>query len=323
VPIGAAAVIVVAVVAAAVALRGGSADPGGGAPAATDPTALPTDPSPMDPNATADGVPTEAAGVSVAVADSLAADSAARLAAADTSRATPAETSPQAQAPRTTEQRAEDPSRPTPSPPPANGTLRIAGSLPAGAEVTVTGADGRTRPLSGGNVMLPPGTYTLEARAPGHRPVSRRLTLRSGATESWTPQLEAIPAEQAATPPPATPAEAPPAEAQVREILSAFVAALASRDLDAVARTYPGAGGAWGTQWRPFFENTRDVRNLSVRLLRIDGMSVDGDIARATIAVQMSYDDFRNRRQEPRFDFEATLRATGGSWSLAELRQIQ
>lgn len=187
--------------------------------------------------------------------------------------------------------------------------------------MTVTGADGNARRVTGGSIDLPPGTYTVEVRAPGHRPASSEVTVRAGAGQTWSPQLEAMPADPPATPPPAP--DAPSAEEQVRGVLGAFVTALESRDLDAVASRYPGAGGAWREQWRPFFENTRDVRDLSIQLVEIARMTVESDVARATFAVQMSYDDFRNRRQQPTFEFEATLRSTPQGWSLAELRQIQ
>jgi hypothetical protein len=210
---------------------------------------------------------------------------------------------------------------PVPEPePPRTGTLRI-GGLPAGAEVIVTGPDG-PRTLTGGTIALVAGTYRVDVRAPGYHPARREVEVVVGQTAAWTPALEAVQPEP--TPRnPAPAAEPSSAAAEVRTALSGFVDALASRDLDAIVRRYPGAGGTWRRQWSPFFENERDVRNLSTRLAEIRRVDVTGDVATAAFTVQMVYDDFRNRRQEPRFDFQATFRRGDGGWTLAELSQIR
>jgi hypothetical protein len=207
--------------------------------------------------------------------------------------------------------------------PPRTGTLRITGPLPAGAEVTVTGPGG-TQPVRAGAIVLPAGSYRIDARAPGYGPARHQIVLAAGETATWSPALQALEPERPVVQNPATaPERATPAaaEAEVRTALAGFVAALAARDMDALVRRYPGTGGAWRRQWGPFFENDRDVRNLSTRLLDVTRLEVAGDVARASFTVQLLYDDFRNRRQEPRFDFQATFRRTQDGWTLAELSQ--
>ncbi|MGH7504522.1 MAG: protein kinase domain-containing protein [Longimicrobiales bacterium] len=221
----------------------------------------------------------------------------------------------------------EDRSATPPPAPPRDGTVRIAGALPAYTELIVTGADGTARPVSGGSIALRPGQYTLEARAPDGRTATQQITVRAGATETWSPELAATPPEPTTGAQPyGAPApgagEAAGAEEQVRNVLGAFVDALESRDLDAVARQYPGAGGEWSDQWKPFYES-RDVRSLSTRLVRVGSVSIEGDAARAAFTIEMSYNDLYNTRQQPTFQFEAVLRRIDGTWSLIDLRQIQ
>jgi hypothetical protein len=189
--------------------------------------------------------------------------------------------------------------------------------------VVVSGEGIANRRVTGTMQALPPGSYTVQVRAPGYEPASRQVVIRAGETASWSPDLRAAEAPPVtAEPPPPVTDDAAAAEA-VRGVIASFVQALASRDLDAIERTYPGAGGAWRRQWSPFFENTRDVRNLASRLVGVNSLTAEGDVARAAFTVELRYDDFRNRSEEPRFVFEATLRRSATGWTLTELRQVQ
>src|SRR5690606_30277708 len=187
-----------------------------------------------------------------------------------------------------------------------------------------------------GSISLPPGTYTLEATAPGRTPARTTISLGAGESAGWSPDLVPIPAEPAR---PADPpvAERPPAredtagaataataaaEAQVREVIQGFVAAFQARDVNALTRQYPGARGDWERTWRPFLVNTRDVRNLRARLAGVSGLSISGDAAQAAFAMALEYDDFRNERRTPTVHFQATLRRSAAGCVLSRLQQV-
>jgi serine/threonine-protein kinase len=221
------------------------------------------------------------------------------------------------------------PAQPLVPTPPRPGAIAIGSPLPAGATVTVTGPNG-TQALTGRTIELPAGTYTVDIRATGFRSVRRQLEVRAGETETWSPTLVAIEPERppvqqpppVTAPPPAPVRDDAAAAAEVRTALTAFVEALQSRDMNALERRYPGTAGAWKRQWAPFFENTRDVRNLTTSLENVSRLDVDGDVARAAFTVLMSYQDFRNRRQDQRSQLQATFRRTDGGWTLTELSQV-
>lgn len=85
---------------------------------------------------------------------------------------------------------------------PLRGTLRVV-SDPAGASVTAAGTFIGRAPV---NVALLPGRETeVVASLPGHRPMTRTLSLASGAEATWQPKLEPIVGEVQVT---ATPADA-------------------------------------------------------------------------------------------------------------------
>jgi len=226
---------------------------------------------------------------------------------------------------------------PPPSPrAPAPGRIVIMGDLPPGTEVTVSG-EGMAPQRVSGSVSLPPGTYSVEATAPGYAPSRTTIGLGAGESVGWSPTLVPIPAEPqrpadppAAAQPPAredtaaaAAAAAAAAEAQVREVIEAFVAAFQSRDVNALTRQYPGARGEWERTWRPFLTNTRDVRNLRARLANVSSLSVSGDSAQATFSMALQYDDFRNERRTPTVNLQATLRRSGDGWVLSDLMQVR
>jgi serine/threonine-protein kinase len=231
---------------------------------------------------------------------------------------------------------------PTPARPPAaeaprTGTLRIAGTLPAGARVLLTARGARDGMEVTDGVTLPSGSYTVQVSAPGYQPFSRAVTIRAGETTSLSPDLRAVAVQTpptprdspvvAAPPPPAPPPaaarDAAAAAEEVRGVIGGFVRALASRDLEAVSRQYPGAGGAWRTTWSPLIENTRNVRDLVPQLGAIRDVEVAGDAATAVFTLVLQYDDMVRGRQQPAFDFAATLRRGDSGWILSELRQVQ
>jgi serine/threonine protein kinase len=93
-----------------------------------------------------------------------------------------------------------------PAPPetPATGTVRFAEALPAGATVTVDGA--QIDVGAGGTFPLPPGRHLVKVEAPGFRPMTQSTTIAAGQTEVVRGRLlraEAAPApvERPAPPP--------------------------------------------------------------------------------------------------------------------------
>ncbi len=249
-------------------------------------------------------------------------DTTTQVASGDTTRQTPVDTTRTQTIPTV-------PPAAIPPGTPEDGSLRIAGDLPAGAEVVIRG-DGPARRWTGRDLSLPPGTYQVEATAPGYRGTSTQLRVQSGRTATWTPSLERL---SAATPPPVVPPPPPPppppptdsgnaasAEEQVRGVIEAFVRALERRDMNAIVRDFPGAGGDWANRWRGFYGSS-SVRDLSARLDRAD-VQLSGNTARATFVVAADFSDARGR-QQPRFNFTAEFQRGAAGWSLTSLQQTQ
>ena len=218
---------------------------------------------------------------------------------------------------------------PPPAPPPsdpapvATGTIRIAGTLPYGAEVLIRGA-GTVRRWNGSDLAVPPGAYQVEARASGYEEARTELRVQSGVAAVWTPTLSRI----VVTPPPSAPPPAPTdsgasavaAEAAVGAVIDAFAGALQRRDVDALARNYPPRNAQWVSTWRPFYEERR-VRELQARVDRVTNFTQTGSTARANFAITVEFTDADGRKRQT-FQFEAEFQQRGDdSWAMTAFTQ--
>ena len=74
-----------------------------------------------------------------------------------------------------------------------SGTVRIAGTLPAGAAITARGPDGTIRTVGGRSIEVDAGAWTFEATAPGHTTERTTLRVSAGEAQTWTPRLRVVP----------------------------------------------------------------------------------------------------------------------------------
>jgi hypothetical protein len=209
--------------------------------------------------------------------------------------------------------------------PPRNGTLRIGGALPAGADIRVSGPGADNARVTESSILLAPGNYIVSVSAPGYEAARQPVTVRAGETVSWSPALRAVQvAERSPQPPPASPPPVDEAAAKeaVRGVLDAFVQALESRDLDTIALQYPASARIWSDAWRLLIEDRRNAQNLDTRLVAVS-TEIEGEVARSVFTLELRFDDFRNRSNQARSEFEATLRRSAAGWTLTDLRQVQ
>ena len=199
---------------------------------------------------------------------------------------------------------------------PRLGVLRIS-VVPATATVTVTRQPGGSPTTPGSNAQLEPGRYTVEARASGYQSVQRTVEVSAGETTNFAAELV-----RNAAPPPNGPSAAD--TAAVHDFSRTFTTALATRDLAALVRRFPGA-----SEWRAqsqlarAIENRNSVRELNTQFRQVDRIVFNGDAAQSTFSVDVSFLDVNNRRQQQQFSFDATFRKAGESWGLTGLTQAR
>jgi hypothetical protein len=213
-----------------------------------------------------------------------------------------------------------------PAEPQQEGTVGIAGDLPDGTVITVRDATGRERPVAGRSISLAPGTYIMEARAPGHDMDTRTFVLQGGMVETWTPRLRAAAAQPAPDPVSAAPQEPSPAparpvtdtradQAAIDAAVRAFVAAFDARSTAAVVPLLPDHRRAVYTR---MLDDERNVTAFGVTLAGIQPAHVEGDVATIAFDIVVS---FRNYNQANRIPHGFTGRAerAGTGWRLVSL----
>ncbi len=211
--------------------------------------------------------------------------------------------------------------QPTPSPP-APARISVAGTLPPGARLTAAGPPG-TLGLSPGGTELPPGRWTLEFQAPGHRSQREVITLESGARFTWAPELvqdvPVAPPVEEAPPEPAGFDEAA-ARQGVESALAAFAGAFQSRNMQNVIRSYPASNEEWRQEWRPLVEDTRNIQDLQAAIGGVRHLSTTEGAAEVAFVLSLRYVDLRNRPQAQELPFRGRLTPGGNGWTLAEVR---
>lgn len=215
--------------------------------------------------------------------------------------------------------------------PPADGQIQLAGNLPAGARVTVVGPGTETRPMTGSNLSVAPGSYVVEVSATGYQPFRQRIEVQAGQPTTLTLSLTAVPPP---SPPPNRPTttETPPvaskpdpeavrreATAAIQSVLQSFVKAIESRNTGRIVRNYPAAGGAWSKEWKPFIDNKQSVQNLKAQISNLQVASLGDTTARVDFTVVFQYEDYRNKPSQLSPDFEAQLQKGPNGWQLSQL----
>jgi serine/threonine-protein kinase len=219
---------------------------------------------------------------------------------------------------------ADPPTRPTPPPP---GRIAILGlsTLPPGTQVTVTG-NGVNQRVTGGSIELAQGTYVVQAIAPGHENARTTLNVEAGRTVTWSPALQRI----VVTPPETTRTQTglPVARrdsaadaAAIRTVVTGFVSAFASRDVNRIYRDYPAARDALDDGWEGLLRES-SVRDLNASLAQFGAPTFDGTGASLRFIMALDFRD-ASRRQTPRITFNADFRRSGETWTLAQLRIVQ
>jgi serine/threonine protein kinase len=211
--------------------------------------------------------------------------------------------------------------QPVSAPVNVEATVQIQGDLPEGTAITVTDAFNRTRAVAGRSVRLDAGTYAFEFRAPGYEPDRRTITLRAGASESWTPALRAVPppVQPAAQQPTTQPSRDPRADqAAIETEVRNFVAALDRRDHNTVLPLLQRESRAG---WQTLLTH-RDVQNFRALLNGVDAARVDGASASVQFTLGVSY---RNQGEniDETLNWIATLDRTANGWRLTLARPIR
>ncbi|HET8656098.1 MAG TPA: protein kinase [Longimicrobiaceae bacterium] len=231
---------------------------------------------------------------------------------------------------------------------PTVGEIEIAGRLPAGSRVVLTGPDRRPRQVSGRSVQVAPGTYTVSVSADGYGATQTRLRVQAGDTARWAPVLVAeaatperppvsTPATTSATtsagsgsssaapdsarptppPPPAAPDRSATA---IRQTVGGFVRSLESRDVKQIERLYPDASSGWLKQWEPFLTNRHDVRDLRASITDAGEPDISGGTGRIRFTLLLEWNDLRNAPQRQQLDMTAVLAAENGNWVIRSLQ---
>ncbi len=194
--------------------------------------------------------------------------------------------------------------------PPAKGQISLTGDLPAGATVTARDSTGLTVIL-GPQTQLAPGTYTVEFRASGYEPDSRSVVVRSGQTQSFTPNVRPITVKTA---PPVT-RDVRADQASITTLVRDFVAAFNRRDTTIVLPLLLPQNVR--ANWRATLPS-RDVTQFSATLRNDETPRVDGDAATVRFSVDLA---FRNQNSPLRatLNFSGSAQRTASGWKLTAL----
>ena len=117
-----------------------------------------------------------------------------------------------------------------------------------------------------------------------------------------------------AVPPPTTVEDA---RSVIEAIIDEYARAIASRDVAAVRRVYPGLTAAQQRAWEQFFQSTDQIQaDLSVASMEQSGTSADVSVAGSFDYVLRGSD----RREHRAVFFRSTFRKEGGAWRMATVR---
>ena len=152
---------------------------------------------------------------------------------------------------------------------------------------------------------------------------ARRQAVEAAARDRPMPLPSTQPVERpspAAPPAPTLPASsAPNAEVAIQGVLRQYIAALESRDIDALKRIWPSLGGAQERAIRNEFQNARDI-SVSIDSPRIDAQQ---DTATATFVRRYQLGTRDGHRLQSETLTTVGLRLIGSSWLIDSIRHEQ
>jgi hypothetical protein len=103
----------------------------------------------------------------------------------------------------------------------------------------------------------------------------------------------------------------------IEGIIGDYARAIASRDVAAVRRVYPGLTATQQRAWEQFFQSTQQIQaSLSIASMEQSGSS-------AEVAVAGSFDYVlrgADRREHRPVFFRSTFRREGGAWKMVTVR---
>ena len=231
--------------------------------------------------------------------------------------------------------------RPLPSPPARTRDTARAAPRPVSLPRTVL-ADAlatRRRAADAGATTadLGPGDASMDSAQSLARlgRLSDAMTQMSNASASWTAAENAARARLAAAeqqrsqvaPPVVTQAPPPPApvaavvtedaRAVIEAIVDEYARAIASRDVAAVRRVYPGLTAAQQRAWEQFFQSTDQIQaDLSIAAMEQTGSTAD-------VSVAGTFDYLlrgSQRRENRAVFFRATFRREASAWRMVTVR---
>ena len=128
----------------------------------------------------------------------------------------------------------------------------------------------------------------------------------------------AVPAPQPETPAPVPrPLVAQDARPAIEAIIGEYARAIASRDVAAVRRVYPGLTAQQQRAWEQFFQSTEQIQaNLSIASVELSGASADVSVSGSFDYVLRGSD---RRERRPVF-FRSTFKREGDAWRMVMVR---
>jgi hypothetical protein len=187
-------------------------------------------------------------------------------------------------------------------PPPAAGTVRIRGELPAGGRLVLEGGGG-PREISGDTASVPPGAYTLRVSAAGRGEVEIPVTVRAG--DVVVLDVPALPLAEAVR------------SAALRAV-DDVVARFHRRDA-AVADLMADPDR---TQYRRVLSDGGNVADLSATLLEAGSPTLDGSSVVVRFVMRLA---FRSANIPQRQDLTMVVRLSdrSGVWSPESLEVVR
>ena len=203
----------------------------------------------------------------------------------------------------------------TPPRPPAPATFRLGSGLPADAVVTLRNTAGTTQPVTGGSATVPAGTWFATVTAPGYRETNEQIVLSPGETRTWSPRLEALPAQPKPETSPAA-ADRTADQAAVGAAIRDFVTALGKRDGNRVVPLLPADAR---DVWKQLLAS-RAVTEFSASLRSVGETKFDGDSATADLVIDVSFRS-NNQTQAQLLRYTGSFQKAGAAWRIVSLRQ--
>jgi serine/threonine-protein kinase len=207
------------------------------------------------------------------------------------------------------------------APPPGAGDERAA-DHPRGRGRTESPvrrpAKGGTRD-EGAEVPAPPPVQDqARAPAPGQaQPAAQSQVLAPAPAQPATVTTGAPPAaapRPAPRPDTAFSAPAPPPDPrpEIEQLVTAYAAAIESKNIGELRRAYPGLTSAQQRVWQQFFRSVRGDVKAQLQVARLD---VNGNTAVVDVSGSYEYDAGGGATREP-VSFRATAAREGGAWRL-------